>query len=148
MPAVITKWQSPGISPTSYLTTELNSLANAGMKLGAAINPSEAMLVNFELTLNTQGSARSSGARVDFYIIESLDDGTTYQYGSDSLAPSAHCFVGSIIFDAATTARVGVLMGVPINPGRQKVMVVNNTGQAFASSGNVLKYSLHSYSSE
>jgi len=132
----------PGSSPTSYLTTELNSLADGGNKLGADINNEAGnMYTRIEVSVATQGSARAADASVDIFAIKSSDGGTTFGYGSDSLDPPVTDLLISVPMDAAVTARV--LVGdVQIPAGHFKLLLINETGQAFAATGNTMKYSL------
>lgn len=138
-------WES-NPSLTAYLSTDLNSLANAARAIGAAIDNSTGLDVymDLELYLAEQGSARSSGARVDVYLISSLDGGTNYGYGDASTAPPAHALVWSFVLDAAVTARYVTSKPFIVGPGHHKLLVVNNTGQAFAASGNTLKHRVFS----
>lgn len=130
----------------AYLGTELNSLANAARVIGAAIDNSTALdiYMDLELCLAEQGGARSAGARVDVYLVSSLDGGTNYGYGAANLTPAAHALVWTFALDAAVSARY--VSGKPfvIGPGHHKLLIVNATGQAFAASGNTLKYRVFS----
>lgn len=149
MPTEI-KWAEPGSTQT-YLTTELNSLADGANKLGAKIDNvadgENETHIDVELNLAAQGSARSADARVELYLLESLDD-TNFNYGDDSTDPPATALVGVFPLDAATTARRVVLSNIPIPPLDFKLLAINETGQAFAASGNTLKYRLHSHESQ
>jgi len=136
-------WDAELGSPTSYLSTALDSLANDGIKFGAEFTTSQKKRIAIELSIAAQGSARSSGAHVQVYIVPSIDGGTTYAYGSDSLAPSMNHLKGAFQLDAATSARVDIVEGVELGAGRYKIAVVNKTGQAFASSGNTVRYGLY-----
>ena len=127
----------------TVLSTELNSLGNGSNKITSTARSNDAattereLFAKFSLSLAAQGAARDSGASVSLYIIPEVDG--TYAYGSDSLDPSGNHYVGSFNFDAATTARVDVLTDVRLPNSDYHVLVQNNTGQAFAASGNTLK---------
>ena len=126
---------------TIYLTTELNALADGGNKLGAAIdNTSNGdMHMDVELYVATQGGARGSGAYVALYILASVD-GTNYCYGADAVDPPAHALVGTFALDAVVTARYVTLTHILLPAGKFKLLLMNETGQAFAATGNTLKY--------
>lgn len=133
---------------TSYLSTELNSLGNGSRKLGAALDTAQATHMAVELDLAAQGSARSAGAQVEVYLLKSLDGGTDYDYGSDSLDPPLATLAAVLMLDAATTARVVTAM-FPLPGDLQfcKLLVKNLTGQAFAASATTLKYCLYNIES-
>jgi len=137
-------WESSP-SLTSYLTTELNSLADGANKIGAAIDNSSGLdrWMDVELYINTQGSARDSGAYVAVYLIPA-PDGTNYVYGGDSTDPPANTWVANLALDAATTARYIAAQMIPVPPGLFKLLFINETGQALASSGNTAGYRLYS----
>lgn len=126
---------------TTYLTTELNSLANGGNKLGAAFDTTQALNIAMELNVAAQGSARSAGATCYVYLLKSLDGGSNYDYGSDSLDPPSSCLLAQFPLDAATTARVvTAIVALPGDLAYAKLLLKNSTGQAFAASGTTLKY--------
>jgi len=143
------KYEAPA-STTTLLSTELNSLGDGANKLSAAISNDAAgelyLYMDLELYIATQGATRGADARVDIYILEELD-GSNYTYGGDSQDPPENAWVASFLFDAATTARYNHVRGIPIPPTDFKVLVINETGQAFASSGNTLKYSRYNLQS-
>ena len=147
MVAAINWESSPSL--TSYLTTELNSLADAGNKLGAEIDNSTGLDTHMDVEVNlaAQASARDSGANVEVYLVPALD-GTNYSYGSDSVDPPPQFKVAAVGFDAATTARRSGAQLILVPPGKFKLLFINSTGQAFAASGNTAGYRLYSLESQ
>jgi len=137
------KWTALG-TVTTYLTTELNALANGANVIGAAIDNTATLntCLALELNLAAQGSARSAGAYVAVYIVKSVD-GTNYGYGGVGLNPAATDWVANFVLDAATTARYATLVGIQIPPCKFMILVQNNTGQAFAATGTTLKYAVY-----
>lgn len=149
MPTKVT-YSAPSAIAT-YLTTELNSLADAGNKLGAKIDNvadgENEMFINLELYVAAQGSARSADARVEIYALPSIDD-TNFDYGDDSTNPSPSNLIAVLPLDAATTARYVTATNLRIPPLDLKLLVVNETGQAFAATLSTLKYRIHSLESQ
>lgn len=137
------KWLAPE-SLTSALTTELNSLADStsdttGFSAVSVEISNETDLfqyIELEVVIAAQGAARASGAFVAVYINYSAD-GTTYDDTSNKAFAEVLTVFG---LDAATTARRLTRVNVPIPPTDFKLLVLNDTGQAFAASGNTLKF--------
>ena len=140
------KWVAPE-ALTSYFTTELNTLADStsdttGFSAVGAEIANETDLyqyINMELVVNTQGAARSAGGFVAVYINYSAD-GTTYDDTSNKAFSE---LLAVFPLDAATTARRLTKTNVPIPPIDFKMLVLNDTGQALAATGNTLKYRRH-----
>lgn len=134
------KWSALS-SITSYLSTDLNSLASGAQFLGAAIDndTTRAQFMALELNLAAQGSARSAGAWVGVYLLASID-GTNFTYGSSSVDAPPSTLVARFALDASTTARYVVVVDVPLPATDFKLLLENNTGQAFAASGTTLRY--------
>lgn len=129
----------------SVLTTELNSLATAiNTAASAAIDNTTNLdlFVDLELVIATQGSARSAGARVEVYIVRSID-GTNY----DDLHQETSDLFAVFTLDATTTARRMSRVDIPVTPGLFKLFARNVTGQTLASSANTLKARYHSVKS-
>lgn len=95
--------------------------------------------MDLTLTVAAQGSARSAGATVEVWMTHALD-GTNYDDNVRNVAELVAVFP----LDAATTARQVTRRDVPIPPGLFKLSVQNATGQAFAASGSLLEYRMHS----
>ena len=126
----------------SILTTELNSLANGSISAASsAVDNSSALdlFCDFTFTIATQGGARSTGATVTVLMVQALD-GTNY----DDVEATCGQRIAVFPLDAATTARQVSVRDVPVPPGLYKLFILNSTGQAFASSGNILEHRFHS----
>ena len=132
---MVTQFIHSALTETDYLTTDLNSLANAGVVLGAAINNSSNrdMMLKIQIQLASVDLSAQTGPAVRIRLIESIDGGTVYE-DNDSTAYSITLPVAAT---SAAHVRIGDLM---IPPGYFKLAVVNETGAAFAASGNVLSY--------
>lgn len=143
------------VSPFSVLTTEMNSLANAGTALSSVggtsgvfntSNTGQAMVGNISLTLGAIGTALSAGAVLSGGFILSYDAGSTFENTvSGASQPRAPDFIIPL---PATTITAGwkysaVNVLLPAFPF--KLFVQNNTGQTFASSGNILTIAPFAY---
>ena len=133
---MVTQFIHSALSETDYLTTELNSLADDGVYLGAAINNSSNrdMYLKIQIQLASVDLSAQINPGVQIRLIESIDGGTVYEDNDDQ----AYAITLPIAATNAAHVRIGDLM---IPPGYFKLAVVNKTGAAFASSGNnVLSY--------
>lgn len=127
------------IAATTALSTELNSLANTTASAASAAIDNTSNLdleMEVELVLAAQGAARSTGAQVYLYIVRSIDGGTNYADANSSINDPVAVFT----LDAATTARRETKADIRIPPGLFKLVAFNATGQAFAASGNTIRY--------
>ena len=136
-------WESPS-ALTGYFTTELNTLADSTSDTtgfsaaGAEISNGTGLkrYIALELVLAAQGAARTAGGFVAVYINYSAD-GTNY----DDTSNKAFSELLTVFpLDAATTGRRLTRVNIPIPPVDFKLLVLNDTGQAFAASGNTLQY--------
>ena len=124
------------------LSTGLNSLANLGNLTTAAIDntTNKNLYVDIYIKLNTQLSARTANAQVNVYLLGSPDGGTTYvDYRINVTA-----LIGTISFDATTSALLEAAHDCPIPPGFFKLVFVNNTGQTLAATGSTMTALPHS----
>jgi len=132
--------------------SELNSLANGGAALAGVASSNDAdlsterlTLVNLEVYLAAQGSARTGDNKVSVLVVP---EGQTSQYGDisasdDALAANylAKRDDGSSVefnVDASSDAVRFTAANVRIPMGNFKWGVLNGSGQALAASGNTL----------
>ena len=134
------------------LSTGLNSLADATWaSLSSAIDNSTSkyMMMDIEVVL---ASAAFTGAdsAVEIYVVPSVDD-TNYptfqESGTADEQENNQYYVGSVTTTGATAAQRMVLRNVACPNGLFKIGIRNQTGVAFAASGNTVKYRRHQYSS-
>lgn len=130
-------------STANILTTELNSLADGANKItGTALSNDAAaerdLLARFRLTLAAQGAARDADAAVYMYFLP--EENGTFAFGGDSLDPASEHCVWIFRYDATTAARSNVSPPIQLPAGDFHVLLINETGEAFASSGNTLTY--------
>ena len=144
-------WSAPDAAE-SLMTTELNAVASSANAItGTAVSNDAAgeldLYATFELYLATQGGNRAAGARVDMYFLPEID-GSNYSFGGASLDPSPSSFAGTFQLDAGvTTARYTLLTMVPLPPHDFHIVLINETGQALAATGNTLKMSRYNMAS-
>ena len=140
----IVKWEAPATIAT-VMSTELNSLANGANAITASALSNDAatterfLYASFEFYIAAQGSARSAGAYVALFLLPEID-GTNFAYGGAGLNPQSGLWLCNFSLDAATTARYCLQHQIPIPPHNFHLVMQNNTGQAFAASGNTLKW--------
>lgn len=131
---------------TSVMTTELNSLANNARAISAAKGADGTaadLLGDWELAV-TFGTNPTAATGCDLYLVRAAD-GTNYEDGDASNAPSQNAYVGTFgPLRAVTTAQRLVLPDIPMPPGLYKAVLLNNgTGQSFPASGSTLKVRTH-----
>jgi len=144
------RWGTPVVALTSYLTTELNSLANDAIEAGgAAINNSSnlATHMDIELTIASLDLSAQTSPCIDVYLIESVDGGTDYDNVTDAVTAEASmpptdkiCTrIGLRPFTEAEV-KTAIKSMIPIPPGHFKLCPRNKTGVALPAEGNILSY--------
>jgi hypothetical protein len=128
----------------------MDALANNSLAISAAINNTQGgdtdgyTLALLVLTVDFV-SAPTAGTACSVWLLRSGDGGSTYEDGGTSTTP-ARTFDGQLPLLASTAAQT-VSCIVQLPPGYFKVLLKNDgTGQAFPSSGSLLK--LTPYTSE
>jgi len=133
-------------NPETLMTTELNSLADgSGAVTSTAVQNGATsdeldMFMDLELDV-TFGTAPANRATVDVYIVRTVDEGTTYERyvtGASPWAPG-NGYAGSFVLDDITTNDEYVLPNIQIPPYDFHLVVINNSNQAFPSSGSTIR---------
>jgi hypothetical protein len=126
---------------TSILTTQLNSLASAGVSaLSAAITngTSLSMLMDISLILGSI-TPSGSGPFVEIHMSPLQGDGSTYA----NVFAGGPTLVGVLGLSAGASIKAASLLGVQLPPGSYELALVNQAGVALASSGNTMYYRLY-----
>lgn len=132
---------------TTVLTTELNSLASAGVSAASSVQDNDTAgardtMAQFEAYIAAQGANRAAGAYIALYLVPELD-GTNYGATTDECLDNYFAYSWSLD-DAALAARYLVADCVRLPVGDWKAVIKNGTGQALAASGNTIKYRVYS----
>lgn len=131
-------------STTTYLSTELNALADNGNKLGAAIDNSSNrhFYMDVEVYLNTVDLSAQTNPAVNIYLLPSLD-GTNYVDGADGTDPTAQTLAKSVAMLEANSTHRQVARGIVIPPALFKLLIENKLGAAFNATLNTIKYRIY-----
>lgn len=132
----------------TLMSTELNSLASSAMTAGAiasaAYNNTQGggggdgyTIGEFELVIGTPAGSLNAGSGVFIWLL-AQPDGTNYEDGGAAVIPQRSPNIIIPVRAVATAQRI-TISDVPLPPGLMKALVVQNTGQTWAASGNTLK---------
>jgi hypothetical protein len=134
-------------SEETILSTEMNTLGDGANKTSGVFSNDDAaeldLFATFELALAAT-SSRSDDAHVKIYILPA-SDGTNYATGGDSTDPLENDLAVVLSFDTGSGAARTMARDVPLPPLNFKVLVMNELGVSFASSGNVLTMRRYNY---
>ena len=127
----------------SYLTTELNSLADDGNKLGAAINFTAAGVdrkpyIDIEINLASVNWSAQTNPAINIWLL-CRTDGTNYEDGGDSIDPARAPDTVVALRAVSGAQRVSARF-LLTTPDHGKLLIENVSGVALASSGNTVKY--------
>jgi hypothetical protein len=137
------KWVA-GEGAISALTTQLNSLADAGFSAASsAIDNLTDLYIYMDLEVNLASfTPGAGGPYIAVYIIYSLD-GTNYEKTPDGSsgdkAPIAIFPLEASVAQASRVTRTGIM----IAPLKFKLVLENQAGAALAASGSTLQYNRH-----
>jgi len=134
-------------SIVSYLTTELNSLADNGNKLGAAIDFATAgadrkLYMDIEVYLGSVDLSAQTNPALYLWVL-GRTDGTNFEDGSDSVDPARPPDV-IIPLRAFNGVQRVFVKRVLTTPDQGKILIENQSGAALAATLNTMKYYLYS----
>ena len=130
-----------------YLTTELNTLANAANKLGAAINFAAAgtdrkLYMDIEIYLASVDLSGQTNPAIYLWLL-ARSDGTNYEDGGDSLDPARQPDAIIPVIKSSAAHRI-FAQRILTTPDYGKILIENRTGAALADTGNTLNYMIYS----
>lgn len=143
--AVTVNWSALS-SLTTYLATELDALADSTTDttgfsaVGASIGSSTATTFNRYMALSFNvGTATASRTAGGFAAacISYAADGTNYDSESDKAFSQ---IVATFPITATQSAYRMTKVNIPIPPLEFRMQMLNDTGQPFTATGNMLKY--------
>lgn len=137
-----------GLTWTTIMSTDLNSLASGSALLQAAAIDNDSDLNLFaDFSLELASAAFVAPNFVGLFLYPLNGDGSSYgdgRFGSAAAMTSANApapyWRGNFPLVAATQAQDATLTGILLPPGKCKMVLWNQGGVNFASSGNTLKY--------
>lgn len=136
-------------SIVSYLTTELDALANDANKLGAAINFTTAgtdrkTYLDVEVNLASVDLSAQTNPAINVWML-ARTDGTNFEDGADAVDPARMPDKVVALREVNGAQRVFARF-LLTTPDQGKILIENKTGAALAATGNTVKY--YNYSEE
>lgn len=137
---------SSNSSLTTYMSTDLNSLADDTTNIGGTILDNTGTKhhnLMAELYLGTVDLSSASGLTVEFYLVPSID-GTNYvDDGADASTtdlPPGSAHIGTFYIQKTSAVhRAAILVKECLQMLKYTPVLINKTGAAFNASGNTLK---------
>jgi hypothetical protein len=125
----VAKWNTPGTRSTNFASTNLNSLASAGESTAVTYDNSTNLDLYGSIVVKLGSITPSTGGSITVRI--TINDGTDTadRIGGDQ-------YVIPLISGAS--AKVAVVNMARLYPYSMRISVINNSGVAFAASGNEL----------
>lgn len=132
-------WDAAVVDEGDVLTTEMNSLASAGLTAkGPEHDNSADLRQHFWLEFSGAfASNPTAGQTLLVYALRALD-GTNYEDGDASTSPPSTAIVAVIPVRATTSTQRIVSSRFELPPCKVKFVAYNATSVALAASGNVL----------
>jgi len=136
-------------SLVTYLTTELNALANDANKLGAAIDFAAAgtdrkTYLDIEIYLASIDLSAQTNPAINIWLL-ARTDGTNFEDGADAIDPARMPDKVVALREVSGAQRVFARF-LLTTPDQGKLLIENKSGAALAATGNTVKY--YNYSEE
>jgi hypothetical protein len=133
-------------SIVTYLSTEINSLANDGNDLGAAIDFTAAgvdrkQYMDVEVYLASVDWSGQTSPAIYLWLLP-RSDGTNFEDGGDSVTP-ARAPDKVLAMRAVNGAQRLLCRFLLTTPDQAKLLIGNRSGAALAASGNTVKYYIY-----
>ena len=125
----VAKWAAPSTRSSNFAGTTLNSLANGSESAVVTYDNSTNRDLYGLVTIKLGSITPSSGGTITLRV--TLNDGTDT---ADKIGGDVY----SILLTSGASAKVAVFNMVRLYPYSMRMSVLNNSGVAFAASGNEL----------
>ena len=125
----VAKWAAPSTRSSNFAGTTLNSLANGSESAVLTYDNSTNRDLYGVVTIKLGSITPSSGGTITLRV--TLNDGTDT---ADKIGGDVY----SILLTSGASAKVAVFNMVRLYPYSMRMSVLNNSGVAFAASGNEL----------
>lgn len=125
----VAKWATPSARSSNFASTTLNTLASAGESTVVTYDNSSNRDLYGLVTIKLGSITPSAGGSIALRV--TLNDGT-------DTADKAGGDLYSIPLTSGASAKVAVINMVRLYPFSMRMSVINNSGVAFAASGNEL----------
>jgi hypothetical protein len=125
----VAKWATPSARSSNFAGTTLNSLANGSESAVVTYDNSTNRDLYGLVTIKLGSITPSSGGTITLRV--TLNDGTDT---ADKIGGDVY----SILLTSGASAKVAVFNMVRLYPYSMRMSVLNNSGVAFAASGNEL----------
>jgi len=127
----------------SYLSTEMDALADDANVLGAAIDFTEAgtdrkMYLDVEINLASIDLSAQTNPAINIWLL-ARTDGTNYEDGTASVDPARMPDKVVPLREISAAQRVFARF-LLTTPDQGKILIENKSGAALASTGNTVKY--------
>jgi hypothetical protein len=139
--------QGVGLTWTTHMSTELNSLASTNAILASADIVNGTALdryMDVSLVLASAVFPNTAGLNISLHIYNLSDAGAFYgdnKFVTSAVGPPniAPCATIPLVINV-TQVQYGQATGIVMPPGTFRLVLANNAGVALAASGNTLKY--------